>query len=235
MVVPCDYIASKSEKDSTSSQSFSDAMNNMLNEDGMPSFMKKIMEREKRAPKAERGSESIASPEEVDTFGKEEEELIHRCDEAMKELETGIEKKTLPFFVRPMAKQLITNLKSIRSKAESRLSELRSARPKPNASETQPEVNTVKTGASEAGGAKPETNKTSAESSKSDKTSNTVSEATKKATETGKASEAKTDPKSGSASEKPKSGSSKPEDVMSEFMKTLKKNFGGDNNVCSLV
>ena len=34
-------------KESTSSDSFSDAMNNMLNEGDIPSFMKKIMGKEK--------------------------------------------------------------------------------------------------------------------------------------------------------------------------------------------
>ena len=203
-------------KESTSSDSFSDAMNNMLNEGDIPSFMKKIMGKEK-STSAKNGTESMATPEEVDAFVKEEEELINRCDNAVKELETGLEKKTLPFFVRPMAKQLISNLKSIRSKAESRLSELRNPEAKSGTSEMRSEIKSGKN--SEAGEGKAEAGKATANEA-----------TTKKATETGSTGETA---KEAQYSEKPKSGSSQSEDVMSEFMKTLKKNFTGDNNVCS--
>lgn len=82
-------LVPKDVKESTSSDSFSDAMNNMLNEGDIPSFMKKIMGKEK-STSAKNGAESMATPEEVDAFVKEEEELINRCDSAVKELETGL-------------------------------------------------------------------------------------------------------------------------------------------------
>lgn len=76
----------------------------------------------------------------------------------------------------------------------------------------------IKSGENSAGEGKPEASKAAASET-----------TTKKAAETSNAGDAK----EAKYSEKPKSASSKPEDVMSEFMKTLKKNFTGDNNVCS--
>ena len=190
--------------------------------DGTSSFTKKTNGKE-TSQSTKSGTKS-ASPQEVDSLMKEEEELISRCDSALNELETGLEKKSLPFFVRPLAKQLITNLKSIRSKAENRLSELRNPEAKPNPSEVRTEVKSDKNAEIGEGKAKGESTSGEATAKKVG-----ASEATaKKAGESGKTGEKV---KEGESTERLNSGSSKPEDVMSEFMKSF-KNMTGKNNVC---
>lgn len=65
-----------------------------------------------------------ATKEEVSEFIKEEKTLISQCDSALSQLTNGLKDGSLPFFVRPVAKMLIENLKRIKGKAEGRLKEL---------------------------------------------------------------------------------------------------------------
>ena len=64
-----------------------------------------------------------ATKEEVSEFIKEEKTLISQCDSALSQLTNGLKDGSLPFFVRPVAKMLIENLKRIKGKAEGRLKE----------------------------------------------------------------------------------------------------------------
>lgn len=65
-----------------------------------------------------------ASKEEINEFIKEEKTLISQCDSALNQLTTGLKDGSLPFFVRPVARMLIENLKRIKGKAQGRLTEL---------------------------------------------------------------------------------------------------------------
>lgn len=86
----------------------------------------------------EKGSDAVKGPEEMKSFAeggeatkeevsefiKEEKTLISQCDSALSQLTNGLKDGSLPFFVRPVAKMLIENLKRIKGKAEGRLKEL---------------------------------------------------------------------------------------------------------------
>ena len=87
--------------------------------DDASSIVNKLFERS-----VKKGEQVKITKEEAQSFIKEEEELQKKCDESMQELTKGIEEKTLPFFVRPFARQLIKNLKGVKAKSEARVKEI---------------------------------------------------------------------------------------------------------------
>ena len=199
--------------------------------------MKKSFGKEK-GPDAAKGPEKMksfaeggeATKEEVSEFIKEEKTLISQCDSALSQLSNGLKDGSLPFFVRPVAKMLIENLKRIKGKAEGRLKELDAS--------LKEAGDVTKEGVSAEAAPK----ETFAKEASVKEAENTAKEGVPKEGVAKEAGEgAKESPNGGkSAKEEPvppkeeKKTPNKPESV-ADMKEWLKSAFNGDNPVCAFL
>lgn len=106
----------KSTIENSTENSFDEAMNNMVNSENAPPFMKKWLDQQPQFKNKDGKIVDLTSEESM-------KEFISQCEQAIKDLEEGLEKKTVPFYMRGISKKLLNTVKMEKEQAEKMLEE----------------------------------------------------------------------------------------------------------------
>ena len=106
----------KSTIENSTENSFDEAMSNMVNSENAPPFMKKWLDQQPQFKNKDGKIVDLTSEESM-------KEFISQCEQAIKDLEEGLEKKTVPFYMRGISKKLLNTVKMEKEQAEKMLEE----------------------------------------------------------------------------------------------------------------
>lgn len=106
----------KSTIENFTENSSNEAMSNMANNENAPPFMKKWLDQQPQFKGKDGKVIDVTSEESM-------KEFISQCEQAIKDLEEGLEKKTVPFYMRGISKKLLNTVKMEKEQAEKMLEE----------------------------------------------------------------------------------------------------------------
>ena len=94
----------KSTIENFTENSSNEAMSNMANNENAPPFTKKWLDQQPQFKGKDGKVIDVTSEESM-------KEFISQCEQAIKDLEEGLEKKTVPFYMRGISKKLLNTVK----------------------------------------------------------------------------------------------------------------------------